>query len=573
METMRKTFSGLVLAAVMGLAPLAPAAQAQGLAGAYLAARHAGMSADFEAAADYYTRALARDPHNVELLESATHAQLALGHLERGVPIARRLDAEGLSSQIANMVLMADAAAKEDYTTLLARTEDHHRIGPLLDGLILAWAHMGAGNVTAAMEKFDAISKERGMTGFADFHKAHALALVGDYEAADKILSDPSLNGLNTMRRSVIARLEILSQLERTDDALKLLAIQFGTDLDPELSALHDRLSAGKTLPFTSIQTARDGLAEVFYTIASALRYEAESDYTLLYSRVAEYLRPDHTEAVLLSGGLLDSLQLYDLAVETYARVETGDPSYHAAGLGRADALRRGGHLDEAAEVLTSLISTHGDLPMVYVTLGDLRRQTKSYDEAIRSYDAALALYEADQPNQWFIYYARAICFERLDRWTQAEADFRKALELNPDQPQVLNYLGYSLVEKRTNLDEALAMIERAVAAQPDSGYIVDSLGWVLYRLGRYEEAVPYMERAAELMPVDPVVNDHLGDVLWAVGRQREAEFQWKRALSFIDPDDIPTDISPERVRQKLAIGLDAVLEQEDSDVLRAAKD
>jgi tetratricopeptide (TPR) repeat protein len=411
------------------------------------------------------------------------------------------------------------------------------------------------------------------MGGFALFHKAHALALVGDYEAADKLLSDPALAGLNTMRRAVVARVEILSQLERGGEALQLLQAQFGTELDPELRTLHDRLVAGKTLPFGTLTNARDGIAEVFFTVASALRYEAESDYTLLYSRVAEFLRPTHTEALLLSGAMLDNLQLYDLAVDTYGRVRSDNLSYHAAELGRADALRRAGDGGEAADALSALATSHGDLPMVHVTLGDVQRQAKDFDQAVRSYDAALALYDADQDSQWFIYYARAICLERMGQWEEAEADFRKALELNPDQPQVLNYLGYSMVERRMNLDEALAMIERAVAARPDSGYIVDSLGWVLYRLGRYEEAVPHMERAAELMPVDPVVNDHLGDALWAVGRHREAEFQWKRALSFIDPTDVPTDISLERVRQKLAVGLDAVLEQEGATVLQAANE
>ena len=129
------------------------------------------------------------------------------------------------------------------------------------------------------------------------------------------------------------------------------------------------------------------------------------------------------------------------------------------------------------------------------------------------------------------------------------------------------------MVEKQINLDEALEMIERAVAARPDSGYIVDSLGWVLYRLGRYDEAVGHMERAVELMPVDPVVNDHLGDVYWAVGRYREAEFQWKRALSFIDPDDTQNEADPERIRAKLDRGLDKVLEEEGAPPLKVAND
>ncbi len=137
----------------------------------------------------------------------------------------------------------------------------------------------------------------------------------------------------------------------------------------------------------------------------------------------------------------------------------------------------------------------------------------------------------------------------------------------------MLNYLGYSLVEEQRKLDEALDMIERAVAASPDSGYIVDSLGWVYYRLGRYDEAVMQMERAVELEAVDPVINDHLGDVYWAVGRKREAQFQWQRALSFIAYGQTDTEAEPDRIRRKLEVGLDAVLEEEGAPPLRVAND
>ena len=181
-------------------------------------------------------------------------------------------------------------------------------------------------------------------------------------------------------------------------------------------------------------------------------------------------------------------------------------------------------------------------------------------------------MYGEPGERQWFVFFARGIAHERMDQWPQAEADFRRALELSPDQPQVLNYLGYSLVEKQVKLDEALGMIKRAVDSRPNSGYIVDSLGWVLYRLGRYEEAVEHMERAAELMPVDPVVNDHLGDVYWAVGRELEAQFQWHRALSFVDPDDPDGEADPERIRRKLEVGLDQVLEEEGAPPLRVSE-
>jgi Flp pilus assembly protein TadD len=242
------------------------------------------------------------------------------------------------------------------------------------------------------------------------------------------------------------------------------------------------------------------------------------------------------------------------------------------AQIGRAEALVSAGDTQGAITVLQALVEQYPDQAVVFVTLGDTLRREERFVDARAAYDSAIALLGTPQENHWPVFFARGITHERQNEWPQAEADFRKALELRPDQPQVLNYLGYTMVEKKINLDEALDMIERAVAAEPDSGYIVDSLGWVLYRLGRYDEALVHMERAVELMPIDPVINDHLGDVYWAVGRYREAEFQWHRALSFITPEE-STDADPERIRRKLEVGLDAVLAEEGAPPLRMADD
>ena len=287
---------------------------------------------------------------------------------------------------------------------------------------------------------------------------------------------------------------------------------------------------------------------------------------------MALHLRPDHVDALLLTAELLENLERYDLATEVYNAVPNDDPFFHAAEIGRAAALRDSGNTEAAIEVLKSLQKSHGDLPLVHVTLGDTLRGLDRFEDSIAPYDRAISMVETPEERHWAVYFARGISHERVGNWPQAEADFRKSLELRPDQPQVLNYLGYSFLEMQTNFDEALALIERAVELRPDSGYIIDSLGWGLYRLGRYEEAVGHMERAVELMPIDPVVNDHLGDVYWAVGRQREAEFQWHRALSFIT-DDEPTDADPERIRRKLEVGLDAVLAEEGAPPLEVAND
>ncbi|MDO6478544.1 tetratricopeptide repeat protein [Shimia thalassica] len=545
---------------------------AQGFAGAYLAGRQAAFDSDYQAASQYYTQALARDPSNPRLLENAVLAFLSLGQVDRAMPVARKMRADGLQSQLANMVITADLVKDGKFETLLEEIDGTLEINELVDSLVSAWAQIGKGSMSEALKAFDEAAKQQGAAGFSAYHKALALASVGDFSGAEAVYSAETDAPVQMTRRSVIALVQILSQLERNEEALNVMKEMFGTALDPRLQDMYDTLEAGGELEFSVVSGASDGIAEVFYTLADVLAPDAAPDYTLMYARVAEYLRPDHVEALLLSAGLLDQMGRYELATEAYKRVPADHPSFHAAEMGRADALRMAGKNDAAIEVLEQLTRTHGELSSVHSALGDVLRQQKDFEGAVAAYDKAIELDNTLDRALWFVYYARGICHERLDKWDMAEADFRKALELNPEQPQVLNYLGYSMVEKQIKLDEALNMIERAVAARPGSGYIVDSLGWVLFRLGRYDEAVGHMERATELMPIDPVVNDHLGDVYWAVGRNLEAEFQWKRALSFVS-DDTAEEANPDRIRRKLEVGLDQVLEEEGADPLKVANE
>ncbi len=571
---MRTTFfRNLALAAAVVCVAAAGAARADTSAGSYLAGRQAIIDSNFEVAARYYTRALSRDRDNPKLMENLVLSQLALSRIEKALPVARLMEARGLRSQVAHMVVVADLIANGKYDELLGRDVETLGIGPLVDGLLTAWAHVGAGSAAQGLEQFDRVADENGLRAFAFYHKALALALVGDFEGAEAIFADESAGVALMSRGAAVARAQILSQLQRNEDALAYLHDAFGETLDPGLQAVADGLEAGAQLPFDHIASVRDGMAEVFYSLGQALNGEAADDYVLVYVRTASYLRPNHVDSLLLSAQVLDKLGQYELAVATYKKIPQTSPDYHAAEMGRAEALRRAAKPDAAIEVLEQLTSQQPTLAPAYSALGDLHRQQEQYEAAIQSYDKALEYSDRDAPARWFLLYARGISHERLKHWDDAETDFRRALDINPDQPQVLNYLGYSLVERQTNLEEALGMIERAVAARPDSGYIVDSLGWVLYRLGRYDEAVEHMETAVALMPVDPVVNDHLGDVYWAVGRLREAEFQWKRALSFIDPDDTDSEAEPDRIRRKLEVGLDTVLVEEGAAPLKVVDD
>ncbi len=537
-------------------------------AGAYLAGRQAGFHSDFEIAAENYARALARDASNMELVEAAMTAYLSLGDLGRAVPLAERMDAGEAGNQISNLVLMGDAAARGDWSRIIEDLDNGRTVGPLFDGLLRAWAMVGQGQMGEALAQFDAVTETRGTQAFGLYHKALALASVGDFEGANAVFAGENGPGLRLTRRGVVAHAQVLSQLDRTADAASLILQVFGPDADPYLSNLRQTLEAGTPVPFDIVTTPAQGVSELHYSIANAITGEAADSYTLIYARMAAYLNPDHIDSLLLSAELLEDLKRFELATAVYDMVPRDHPYFHSAELGRAQALRASGRTDAAIEVLTQLGKSHGDLPIVHISLGNLLRGLERFDEATEAYDRAVALVGEPQPSQWSLFFSRGITHERSGRWEQAEADFRFALKLQPDQPQVLNYLGYSLVEMQTNMDEALGMIKTAVERQPNSGYITDSLGWALYRLGDYEEAVGHMERAVELLPVDPVINDHLGDVYWAVGRHLEAEFQWHRALSF-DPEAEDAD----RIRRKLEVGLDVVLDEEGAPPLKVAND
>ena len=567
MPSIRPTRSLLALA--FAALTLPATAYAQGLAGPYLAARHASYTSDYAQAADFYVRALARDPGNISLKENAIAALVGLGRIDRAVPIARQMLSEGALSQTGAQVLMADRVARGDYDGLLSDLEAGLSVGPLVDNLVTAWSYVGAGRMTEALLQFDMISGQSGLSAFGAYHKALALASVGDFEGANAIFTERSAAELQGTRRAILASAQILSQLEQNEAAADMVVgVYRGRALDLTAQAAVDTLRAGEVLPFTAIGSAADGVAEVFSSVASALSGEAADGFTLSYSRTAEFLRPGDADFILLSAGLLERLSQYDLATEAYDKVAREDPAFYSAELGRADAMSRAGNEEGSIEVLRQLSESHGDIDLVHRSLGDALRRLERYDEATKAYDAAIALHDTPEAQHWLVYFSRGITHEREGRWDQAEADFRLSLELSPDQPQVLNYLGYSLVELQRNLDEALGMIEKAVEGRPDDGYITDSLGWVLYRLGRYDEAVVHLERAVELTPVDPIINDHLGDVYWAVGRQREAQFQWRRAMSF-DPEE--KDL--ERIRRKLEVGLDKVLEEEGAEPLAVAND
>ncbi|MDG1737119.1 MAG: tetratricopeptide repeat protein [Paracoccaceae bacterium] len=532
------------------------AAYADPAASSYLIARQADRQNDFEIAAEYYLDALFFDPENPVLARGAIDALMAFADFEMAAEIAEGLLGTDQADTKTYLALIADAAIERDFQRILTMLDSEDvQTNALMDSLVLGWANVGAGNMDAGYSAFDRVVQDDRYKAIGLSHLGFAKAFIGDHEGALDTFSEISVGNFQSAR-TIVAEAQVLAHLERRTEAARKLRETFGAN--PDVAELLGRIESGAQVEFDLITSAEDGMAEMFFSFADALNTEVPSLLNLYYAQMAAAIRVNDSQAILLVADIFEQFGRTSLARDAYLNVQASDPAFFSAAMGVAETLRTEGMVEEAAAHLEGVIADIGNGPYVLVTLGDINRQLKRYDEAVDAYTERLESGIKNGYQDWYVYYVRGISYERLGEWDRAEADFRKSLELQPAHPQVLNYLGYSLMERRENLDEALDMIEEAVSLRPDSGYIVDSLGWVYYRLGRFEDAVVPMELAVELLATDPIVNDHLGDVYWKVGRDYEARFQWQRALSF-DPEPQEAD----RIRRKLDVGLDVVLQDE----------
>ena len=527
--------------------------------GGYLAGRHALSAKDFDAASTYLSRAIEDDIENPELLNGLISVQVSLGDIGAAKISSDNLDLLGVQTQLSNMVKIAIQLRNRDFDNAKQQIENEQGINPLLDKIVTGWAFADQGNFEDAETIFDEIGKGSSLAQFSQMQKASMLAAYGRYESALNTIENLEKNSNRISIDARALKVQLLLKLDNKEEATEYFSKIFGDGVNSDAANLRmqveDHPNAYSIEESLSLEA---GIAYAFYAIADILKDDADPNTALLYVRLAQYLNENSQKAILLAADLLEQMGQYDLAVEEYAKISPSSSYFLNSELGRVGALRDGGKTEAALEVLYYLSREFSDIGIVHNSLGDFLRREERYSEAKIAYDRAVDIYRENNNVSWVVLYARGITHERLQEWDKAESDFRNALTINPDQANVLNYLGYSLIDRGEKLDEAMTMIEKAVSLQPESGYIVDSLAWGLFKLGQYETAIPHMEKAAELMPVDPIVTDHLGDLYWAVGRQLEAKFQWRRALSF-DPE--LKDAT--RIREKLRIGLDRVLVNE----------
>ena len=521
-------------------------------AGNYLAARHASAQRDAAAASNYYRAALRADPKNPELLDRAFIAALAEGNIDEAVRLAERVLQVNKNDRTARLVLGIRGIKNKQWQSARLNIAQSVR-GPVTDltsALLIAWTQLGSGDSKTAIDVIDRLQGPDWYAVFKDLHAGLILDLAGKKKEAGRRLEKVQKVDGGALRVAQ-AYSGFLSRQGNKDEALEVLqAFEKNLPRHPLVMKEIKDIEAGQKLP-PIVASPQAGAAEVLYGIGSALGRRGGEDLGLAYLQLALYLEPRHTLALLSLADLYESMKKPQLAIDMYSRVPADSPLHRNAEIQLATNLDSLDRTEEAKSHLRKLIEENPADTEAILALGNIERARKDYKDCGDTYSKAISQIEKPGRPNWIVYYFRGICYERAKNWPAAEADLKKALELFPDQPHVLNYLGYSWIDQGVNLDEGMRMIRRAVEQRPDDGYIVDSLGWAYYRIGNNENAVKHLERAVELKPDDPTINDHLGDAYWKIGRQLEAKFQWSHALGLKpEPDDA------KKIEDKLKNGL-----------------
>ncbi|MGI9488449.1 MAG: tetratricopeptide repeat protein [Geminicoccaceae bacterium] len=524
--------------------------------GDYLAGNFALDKGNIKDAASYFERALGDDPENLELRRQVFMLDLADARYAAALKEARALKQQQAdeTNEDAQLLLALEQVKLDAFDAVSSELDGVGTQGivALAAPFVRAWSLIGqegAGSLDAAIASLHA---GESLGPLNEFHDAMLLARGERYDEALNKLEDIIPETGPAPVRVAQAYVEILVREGRNEEALAFLKAQLDYGERPLLRQAAIEMERDGTSPGLPFGDEAGGVADALLGIAEALQQERGSARAILYTRLALYLRPDLAEAQLLIGDILASQDNGEAAIEAYDSVPASSPLGYAASVRKAQVLHRQEQQEQAFVLLDNLADDDPERTDALIELGNLLRRDELYERAEKAYSQAIGRIAAPQQEHWSLFYSRGIAYERTKRWREAEADFLFALELQPEQPFVLNYLGYSWVDQGENLDEAEDMLNRAVKARPDDGFIVDSLGWVHYRLGDYEKAVEQLERAVELQPGDPVINDHLGDAYWRVGREREASFQWRRALTLEPEDDLVATI-----RDKLKSGLE----------------
>jgi tetratricopeptide (TPR) repeat protein len=521
--------------------------------GDYMSARLAATQHDLSDASKLYQESLSDNPGDPDILDHAFLYTAANGDVGEAARLATRVVASQTDNRAARLTLAVAAFKHGDYADARMQIAQSGN-GPFTEltlSLLDAWAAAGQGDTKTALADLKMVPTQGGTDILAAYHRALVLDLAGQNDDADTAYREALVGGASP--RTVDAYGRFLERIGRTADARAFYTkLASEVAVAPIVATGLARLDAG-TKPERLIPTAADGAAEALFGIAASLTDETSADIAILYLRLSLYLEPHLDLAKIVLADRFEALDKYDDAIDIYRNVDSDSPYKDAASVQIAIDETHLNRNDKAIAELKAIAASQPGEISTWTALGDAYRSAEKWPQAEDAYDHAVKLLNPVTEKDWPLFYARAVAEERSHHWDLAEADLQRALKLSPDQAQVLNYLGYSWVDQGRNLPQALAMLEKARSLSPFDGYIVDSVGWAYYRLGRYADAAKTLENAVLLVPGDSTINAHLGDAYWKVGRKLDAHFQWSHALAFgPEADDKP------KLEEKLKHGLDA---------------
>jgi len=527
-------------------------APAYASSGKYLVASEAVGNKDFDRAASSYLSILELNSADTVVLQEALIFSILADDLDSAWGLSSFIEKNGFQISSSGLVAIARSLKDADFDRVQSLSAKYEKSLPkFLILFVNGWTEIARGNFDSGISMFKSLDGT--MRYLALFNCAVAHAMNGDFVNAALYLKEVEEKNLQLNERQLRAQAQIYSNNDEIDKAILLLQSN-NLNLNNNLFRWElNELKNGNRIKFDAFESAPDALANIFYLMGSSSDEEnSNSIAAIFYIQLAEFMSEEKDYYNLRLAETFARMQAHKYSTNKYKKVPNKSIFYLKAQLGIVDTLVEKNQNDQGAAVLQTLIKQGFNEFALFDSLADIFRAKEDYETAIKYYNKALGKFDGEIiANKWATFFVRGISHDQSGNWEQAKVDLSTALTLYPNHPEVLNYFGYSLIERNESLDKALGMIEDAVAQKPESGYIIDSLAWGLFRLGHYNEAIVPMEKAVELEPHDPIVNDHLGDILWMIGRKREARFQWNRALLFG-----PTEENKKKIKKKLRLGL-----------------
>jgi tetratricopeptide (TPR) repeat protein len=513
--------------------------QSGSVSGNYLSGQFSRSRGNMDEAIAHLREVRRQFPDDMNVAVQLQGLLLLQGEINESLVIAEAIERSQTKDPLADLVLVLSAIKTNDFDKATSILEDSKESGSvqLWVPLVQGWVDLANGQLVAPLT-MESLGMDVGrISPLMNYHLGLINDQAGFKEAAAQNYHSAVEDPQHPSNRIMAIVLQFYDQ-QASPEILSSL-VQDYKNTHPEV-----------VMKAPVIKTPLDGVAEVLYTMGGVMYGAGVVGDAAIYLQLALYVKPDMEESVIALADALSELRQYKRSNATYAKIKPASAAYPKVQLRIAVNYERMGQLAQSIHYLDALAKTSPS-PDIFITKGDLYRFHSQLREAVAAYGEALKLIPKDSPSRWSVLFARAACLDRLGQWSEAEKDLKAALVVNPDQPDVLNYLGFAYLERSDQLDEASAMISKAIKARPNDAQIMDSMGWVLYLQSNYAEAATYLEKATELLPSDPAVNDHLGDVYWRLGRKNEAQFQWERSLSFS-----PEAKLMESLQKKLKYGL-----------------